>query len=308
MNAPTPAPQTTLAETIKANPAPTTTEVEIEPIKAIVMAPSGTGKTCLLASLLSEGYNVRVMDFDDGIKSLRNLLIDDAKQPSPAYAKDSLSRLRWATLTEPMKVAGGRIFPIKASVWPRAVNLLEKWLVEDPRQGGTVDLGKVSDWGPRDVLVFDTLSKLAQAAHNQHLALNGQLGQAQSGNSHMRNIGAAQGLVSSLLDMIFDTSIKCNVILNTHITYSKEDGTMPAQGEEGALLFGYPKAIGRSIGPNIPTYFRDVLTLRKQGNTAKLVTKDDFVLGLKSCAPLRVAKEYKRETGLAEYFKAVRGA
>ena len=272
------------------------------------MAPSGAGKTCLLASLLSDGYNVRVLDFDDGIKSLRNLLIDDAKQASPAYAKDSLSRLAWATLTEPMKVAAGRIFPVKSTVWPRAIGLLERWQVTDPRQGGEIDLGRVSDWGPRDVLVFDTLSKLAQAAHNQHLALNGQLGQAQSGNAHMRNIGQAQQLVSSLLDMIFDTSIKCNVILNTHIVYSKEDGTMPAQGEEGALLFGYPKAIGRSIGPNIPTYFRDVLTLRKQGNTAKLVTKDDFVLGLKSCAPLRVKKEYPREHGLAQYFRDVRGS
>lgn len=272
----------------------------MESIKAIVMAPSGYGKTGALASLLSAGYNLYVLDFDNGIRSLRENTKRDC------YAKDSLSRLHWATITEPMRISGGKIVPAKATVWPRAVALLEHWKWEDPEQGGEVDFGKPSEWGDKDVLVVDTLSKASVAALNYHLAMNGRLGGTQTGNEYRRDIGAAQGFIDTLMQFLFDSSIKCNVIINTHVVYSKEDGTMPAQDEQGAMLFGFPKAIGRAAGPNIPTYFNDILMLRKQGSTSKLCTRNQVQFGLKSCAPMRVKAEYPLESGLADYFADVR--
>ncbi len=274
--------------------------MSIEPIKMIVMAPSGYGKSGQLASLLSAGYNVRVIDCDNGIRSLR----ENAKRE--CYAKDSLSRLHWATITEPMRVLGGKIVPAKATVWPRAVELLQHWKWEDAEQGA-VDLGKVNEWSAQDVLVIDTLSKLSEGAKNFHLAMNGKLGTERSQNEWRRDIGSAQSMVDTLLQLLFDASVGCNVILNTHIVYSKEDGTMPGQNEEGAQLFGFPKIIGRAAGPNVPTYFNDVLTLKKQGSSSKLCTRNMFQFGLKSCAPTKVKAEYDLSTGLAEYFRDVRG-
>lgn len=273
---------------------------DVEPIKMIVMAPAGYRKTSALASLLSAGYNVRVIDTDNGIRTLREVAKDTR------YAKDSLARLNWATITEPMKIISGRISPAKATVWPRAVGLLDHWKWEDPAQGGLVDLGKVSTWTSRDVLVLDTFTKLAYAARNFHLALNGKLGVLETGNEYQRNIGAAQGLCDSLIQLLFDEGLKCNVILNAHVNYSKEDGTMPQQGEVGAQLMGYPKGIGNKMGPSIPTYFQHVLAMRKQGTTSRLVTSDAS-MGLKSSSPASIKPSYASETGLAEYFADIRG-
>lgn len=299
MNAPQKADPQTTAQTAQSSAPPTPSGPE--PIKLVMMAPAGYRKTSALASLLSAGYNVRVIDTDNGIGTLKAV----ASQ-SPPYSPDSLARLSYATLTEPMRAVGGKIFPAKATVWPRAIGLLEHWTWTDEQTGTICDLGRITEWGSSDVLVLDTLSKLAQGALNFHLAMNGRLGQAPTGNEYRRDIGAAQGLMDALIQLLFDTSVKCNVIINTHVRYTKEDGTMPKDNDEHATLYGFPKSIGGAQGPSIPTYFKDVLSMRKVGTGAQIITRDPF-MSLKSSAPFRIKPTYSAETGLAEYFADVRG-
>jgi hypothetical protein len=272
------------------------------PIKAIIIGESGTGKTGALASLLGLGLKVNIIDLDNGMDALVNLV----SSPNSKYPKDSLSRLSYETITEPMRVSAGRIIPAKASVWQRSVNMLENWSATN---GGTLPapakLGSVNTWGPDSVLVIDTLSTLGTAAKNFHLMMQGKLGADRTSNEARRDIGAAQTLLDTLLQLVFDTSIKCHVIINTHITYAKEDGTSPQDGEQ-CVLFGFPAAIGKALSPRAPKYFNNMLLVKKTGTTSRIYTRNQPLVGLKSSAPLKVADSYPLETGLADYFKAIR--
>lgn len=267
----------------------------IKPIKMIVEGESGTGKTGALASLISAGYNVRVMDFDNGMDALLDLLTGSLYKP------ESRSHLDYVTLTEPMRILNGKIVPAKASVWSRTISLLDHWKHDN------VDLGKISTWTDKDVLVLDTLSTLGTAAKNYHLALNGKLLADATQNENLRNIGGAQNYLDSLMQLLFDESIKCNIIVNTHIVWAKEDGRNPEQGEQNVVLYAFPAAIGKSFSAKVSKYFNTVLVTKKVGPVLKIYTKDQPNISTKTAAPTKTKREYPIQTGLADFFKDVRG-
>lgn len=273
-----------------------------EPIKLLLLGESGAGKTCALASLLGAGYNVNILDFDNGVDALVNLV----KSPKSPYPKDSLSRLSYITLTEPMHSIGGNIVPKAATVWPRYGQLLNNWVSEKPEPK---KLGSVLSWGDKDVLVIDTLGSLGTAALNHHMQANGNLGKSRSQMEFMRDSGGAQAYLRSLLELIRDTSFKCNIIVCSHITWAKPDGSAPnPDKDKDIILSGYPKAIGKKIVPEIPGYFNHMLLIKSLGTTKYIFTVPTDNINLKSGAPLNVLQNYKADTGLAEYFKTVREA
>ena len=49
-------------------------------VKMLFIGPSGAGKTGALASLASAGYNLRILDMDNGLDVLANVL-NDPKKP-----------------------------------------------------------------------------------------------------------------------------------------------------------------------------------------------------------------------------------
>lgn len=271
-----------------------------KPIKMLCIGETGSGKTGALASLLDAGFNVRILDLDNGAEALINLITD----PKSRYKKDSISRLSYITITEPMRVMQGRIVPAKATVWNRAVASIENWKSETPTKQ---ELGPISKWTDQDILVVDTLGTLGTAAQNFHLMMNGELGKPRTQNEWRRDIGSAQSLLDTFLQLIFDESIKCNVIINTHIVYAKEDGTLPKPDEADSRLFGFPSAIGRALSPKIGKYFNHLLMIRREGESRRLWTKSPLGnVNLKSGAPLKVKDSYDITTGLAEYFTAIR--
>lgn len=274
----------------------------MKPIKMLLLGESGSGKTGALASLLDAGYNVRMIDLDNGADALVNLVTS----PKSPYNKDSVKRLSYRTLTEPMRNVGGRLVPAKATVWQKSIEMLTNWKAEEPQP---LEAGNVNEWTPNDVLVIDSLGSLGTAAKNFHLQLNGALISVRTQNEWRRDIGAAQQYLESMLQMLYDTSVRCNVLVTSHVTYSKADGTMPSDGELNAQLFGFPAAIGRAIVPRIPRYFNHMLLAEKipGSEMRQIFTKTHGNINLKSGAPLNVVASYKIETGLADYFKAVRG-
>jgi len=259
---------------------------------------SGTGKTGALASLADAGYNVRILDLDNGAEILVNLLTSSKSR----YSKEAASRVSVCTLTEPMRNLNGKLIPVKATVWVNLVKMLDHW------KDGEEDLGKITTWGPKEVLVIDSLSMAANAAMNFHLQMNGRLVQGSTGNEYRRDIGGAQGLVENLLQLLFDDGIKCNVIVNSHIAYVDD----PGQGEidpDKRDQTGYPNAVGKALSPKIPRYFNSCLMAKTEGAGSatkhKIFTKSQGMVNLKSSAPLDVQVSYPLETGLADYFKAL---
>lgn len=285
--------------------------------KLLYIGDSGAGKTGSLAALAAAGYNLRIIDLDNGLDILKNYLTD----PNSIYVKQDAqcaSRVYFKTLTDEMKNLSGKLVPKTATVWTRAIQSMMEWKETDA-EGKEFSLGKILDWGPKDVLVIDSLSMLSTAALNFHLSMNGALGVTRTSNEARRDIGAAQNLLRDFLNMIFDSTIKCNVILTSHITFVTETGGGPAQAGEGSFQSspaqGYPSAIGRALSPHIPRYFNSVLIARTMGvgTAVKHIIYTSAqsiggqVINAKSSAPLRVKDSYSIETGLAEYFRAVRG-
>lgn len=277
------------------------------PIKLINIGDTGTGKTGALASLAAAGYNVRVIDLDNGMEAVINLMTD----PKSKYPPEAVDRIRWRTVTEPMRVLNGIIAPKNATVWQTAMTMLETWKGdrrydrETKQIVQTTDgLGNLGTWGPNDILVIDTLSTLGTAAMNFFLVLNGDLFKKRTSMEQMRDIGATQTMLDKLLQLVFDESVQCHVIINTHVVFAKEDGSNIEPGYEG-LRYAFPAAIGKAMSTKIGKYFNHMLMTRKEGTQQKIYTRGLANVGLKSGAPLRVAASYGVENGLAEYFKAV---
>ena len=259
--------------------------------KMLLIGDSGGGKTGALASLAGAGFNLRILDVDNGLDVLNNLLND----PKSPYPKDSAERVKFETVTDKMKKSGtGVLAPEKATVWPRTIGLLTNWV-----DSGTGEvLGPISSWGSQDILVIDSLTMLSDAALNFILGMNGRLGQ----RAQLQDWGAAQDLVEGLLQMLYDDGVKCNVIVCAHVTY--------IGGEDGGAQRGYPNTLGKKLPPKVGRYFNSMLAVKSSGQGTnlkrKILTNTTGAIDLKNTAPLRVLPEYPLESGLADYFKAVR--
>lgn len=280
------------------------------PVKMLFIGESGTGKTGALAALAAAGYNLRLIDIDKGSEILINYLTD----PNSPYVKQSpqiADRVDIVQISDTMKNINGLLVPAKADGWPKFTKLLTSW------DDGESKLGPVQSWGPQDILVIDSLTGLSKLALHFHLSLNGALGKVRTQNEARRDIGATQNYIKDLLDLLYDDAIKCNVIMISHITAVTEAGGSPVveDGDYKNIPIGYPSAIGRSLSPQIGRWFNNCLVAHKQvqgtRTTHKIFTGSQLIsgqiVGAKTSAPLRVKPEYPIATGLADFFKDLRG-
>lgn len=256
--------------------------------KLLLIGDSGGGKSGSLASLASAGYNLWIVDLDNGIDIIRNVLRD----PRYGYAKDAIDRVNFITITDPMRQSGGKLIPTKASVWQRVARLLAG---DDP--WGEEGKMKALDMTDKDVLVIDSLTFLSKAAMNFVLSMNARLGQ----KPHQSDWYEGQLLIEGIMEMLYDEAIKCNVVVISHIAYI---------GEDNGPQVGYPSTLGKALPPKIGRYFNSILQAKTSGvgtsRKHKIVTASSGMVELKNSAPLHVAKEYPLETGLADFFRDIR--
>jgi hypothetical protein len=289
--------------------------------KMLYIGDTGAGKTGSLASLAAAGYKLRVIDFDNGLDILRSYLTN----PSSPYVKQNptcAENVDFVTCTDRMKNINGQLYPQEARAWAKAMNLLADWQEKDAEGKVIVKHGPLVSWGPETILVIDSLSMASQSAMNYHLAMNQALQQPRSGYTAQRDVGEAQKLIRKLLMMLYDSSVKCNVLVLAHIKFQNEITVRSTQesssGEDSKSTSqtfgtpqGYPNTIGSALGPEIGRWFNSLLIARTLGDRHRIFTKVQNVGGIvvnaKTSAPLAVKSDYPLETGLADYFKAVRG-
>lgn len=279
---------------------PALSSADRNPIKLLLIGDSSAGKTGALASLAAAGYNLRILDLDNGLDILKSVLTD----PKSPYPKDAVERVQYRTLTETMRVAGGKILPARASVWPEMIKMLDRW--KEPEADGGADLGKITDWTSQEVIVLDGITKASEAALNFIRGMNGNLGKD---TMDFRDIGSSQALIANLLSLLTDRSIKANVIVICHISY-EDDKNAPRIDGEGPPRVGFPSSVGKALNPLIPRWFNSMLLAKTEGQGSgtrhMLYTKPMGVVGAKSSAPHSTPNSYPLATGLADYFKAVR--
>ncbi len=296
------------------------------PAKILLVGKSGAGKTGALASLVAAGYNLRIIDTDKGIRPLRSLLTD----PHYPYSKiikerniDLSKAVRYQPIDTSMKLrvvhrklpdnkvsSESLLAPSDAKAWTRMVDLLDSWKDDD------LDLGSVRNWTNQDVLVYDSFSTLAKCAYYFSQSLNGRLGARDEGNDYRRDIGAAQAQLTRLLELIYDSSVPCNVIVISHITWVDESqgvASRPKTAEDGSSIFsspdGYPSAIGRALSPQMGKYFNDQYIVRATGSGSAVQRVISTVPqeGVIAKNSVYLEREYPVSSGLAEIFAALRG-
>lgn len=256
--------------------------------KLLLLGDSGSGKTGALASLAAAGYDLWFIDVDNGLDILKNALMD----PRSSYPRDALDRVHYVTVTDPMKQSGGKLIPVKASTWTKVSKILsgdEPWGDEPKR--------RAVDMTEKDVLVIDSLTFLSKAALAFNLSMNARLGQ----KPFQSDWYDGQLAVESLLEMLYDEAIKCNVVVISHITYI---------GEENSTQTGYPATLGKALSPKVGRYFNSILQAKTVGYGANqkrvILTNTSNMVELKNSNPWGVKKEYPLETGLADFFRDVR--
>lgn len=264
--------------------------------KLLFIGESGSGKTGALASLADAGYNLRIVDLDEGVDLLVNLL----RHKDSKYSKAALDRVIYKTLTEPKKIINGKPIPARATVWAEVMGLMNNWAVDS--------LGPVSSWGSNDILVIDSLTALGNAAYNFILQLNNKLMSGATGYENLRFIGQAQDMIYSFLEMLIDSTIKCNIIINSHVTFVDKQGSVRESSDQAIEQQGFPSALGRALSPKIPRLFNTVLLATKTGPMRFIETQPAINIGTKTSNPLGVKLRYPIDTGLAEYFAAVRSS
>lgn len=306
---------------------PSITDTVDDPIKLLEIGKSGSGKTGSLASLVAEGYNLRILDTDKGVRALRNLLID------PRYPYKALIDKRGIDLPKavhyiPIDTAMGLktvqhkvgdrftsesvLGPKSAGAWNKVIKALENWQEKDADGKVVVDYGGIYTWTNKEVLVVDSFSTLAKCAYYHMQGLNNRLGARDDGFDYQRDVGGAQSQLTRFLEFMYDGAVKCNVVIISHITWVDETRGIAARPKteeqskdaEYSSPDGYPSAIGRALSPQMGKYFNDVVIVREVGSRREISTVSaDGVLAKNSSF---VKSRYPIGSGMAELFAAMK--
>jgi len=236
-------------------------------VKIIYIGDSGTGKTGSLVSLLLAGYNLRILDLDNGLDSL----VQFAK-----LAGADLSKVEYATFRDEYRsTKQGPMIKGTPKAFTSALDQLTTWAeIEDPK----------------GVLVLDTLSSFGRAAFAWARGMN------PTAKDPRQWYGQSQAAVEDTLAMLTGPEFKQNVIVSSHINYKEVIENVNK---------GYVNSIGTALGPKIPMYFNTMVLAEASGSgrnvRRKIKTLPTGVIDLKMPNP-KVEAELPLETGLATIF------
>jgi hypothetical protein len=249
---------------------------ESQVVKLLLIGDSGTGKTGSVASLVKAGYDVRVLDMDNGWESLGAAV---SRTCADRASTVDIISLRDKYKSSPL----GPILDGQPKAFTRALSLLDKW------EDGSIP----SNWGPSTVLVLDSLTFLSDSAYTWVDALN------PSAKDKRQIYGAAQEAIEHVLALLTGPSFNTNVIVTAHIRYiDLPDGTKR----------GYPTAVGQALSPTIPRYFNSVAACQTQlGGARTIQTLSTALIDLKNPKSFEMQKSLPIETGLATFFEVLRG-
>jgi len=244
-------------------------------IKILYIGDSATGKTGSLVSLVEAGYRLRIIDLDNGIKTLAEYVRH--RCPDKLDAVEFISpRDKYKTTPMGIAVSGA------PKAFKETMTALEKW----------TDGTDPSKWDPSTILVIDSLTALGKAAYNWFSALNPDV------KDKRQVFYSAQDAVESVLQNVTADEFGASVIVISHIEYNEE------------RTKGHASALGKALGPKIPRHFNNLILAESKGsgeNTRRVIrTVPTGVVDLKTEAPFRVAKELPLETGMATIFSLLK--
>lgn len=245
--------------------------------KLLLTGDSGSGKSGALASLVKAGYELRILDMDNGLDPLKSYVLKDCP--------GKVDNVEFRTLRDDYKTTAAGPVVDKPHAFVDAMKMLDRWKYDD------VDLGAPKDWGPSVICVLDSLSFFSDAAFDWAKGLN-------PGAKDPRQwFYAAQQAVESALALLTSGSFRTNVIVTAHVRYST--------GDDGRNK-GYPNAIGSALGPTIPRYFNHWAQCENKAGKRTIQTAATALFDLKNTKPFEMEKTYDLSSGLADFFAVLR--
>lgn len=256
--------------------------------KLLLLGDAKSGKTGSLVSLVAAGYKLRILDFDN--------LLDILKYKILEICPDKIGNVEFRTLRDKYKAgAQGSVIDGRPKAWTEAIGMLDNWKYTDD-DGTQIDLGKPALWGPDTILVIDSLSRLCDAAYDFHETI---IPKGKSGDYDGRAVyGNAQDDVEKVLAMLTSKGFATNLIVIAHGTYvDLPDGSKKI----------FPQGVGQKLSPKIPQYFPNYIRYRNKAGKRTIQLTSDAMIDLANTRPNVLDKELSIETGLAEFFAALRG-
>ncbi len=242
-------------------------------VKLMLIGDSGTGKTGALTSLVKDGYNLRILDMDNGLDALRQWVNHDCP--------DNVDQVDFETLRDTMRMTpSGPIVTAKSYI--EALKLMSTW------SDGT----NPADATEKDIFVVDSLTALGKAA------LEWAKAGAPGAKDGRQWFFAAQQSIENVLAMLTAEAFHSNVIVISHINWKEV--------QEGQHK-GHPSAVGSALGPVIPRYFNTMLQAEivGSGKSAKRIIKTmpSSMIDLKNPSPFKMEDTYPLGEGMAKIFR-----
>lgn len=248
-------------------------------VKVLWVGNSGTGKTGALLPLVQAGYKLYVLDYDNGLDYLLNRVRTECPDRLSAIDYEPLRDLYTSS---PM----GIIVKGAPKAFVAGVKLLDKWS----------DDSTPSEWGPKSVLVIDSLTNMGKAAFNWAKAMNA------SYKDQKLWYSAAQNALEDVIALVTAEAFNANVIIISHIQ---------SQDQADGSTKSFATSIGKALGPKLPRFFNNMILTESKGAGASLKrtiqTVPTIAIDLKNSAPAKVQPSYPIETGILDIFNSLRG-
>jgi len=259
-----------------------------EPIKAIIAASSGLGKTGSIWSLAAAGFKIKIYDCDRGAPIIRSAL-------KAAGREDAIANVEINTFTEKMiSTSTGFSKPDgkEKKAWVRFLDALNKW-PDNPEEGPQT-------WGTDTVMVVDSLTLLGRHALAHAQVINNTAGKKAAWTDY----GDAQAQLQSMMGMLYSDYVGCHVLYLTHVSVERDN--------DGNFLGAFPSSVGKALNEVMPRYVNNTLSIRRVGigASSKLMLSTvptENRINTKT-EELAVKKEYELaagaipKPGLAEFF------
>lgn len=255
--------------------------------KLLIEGDSKSGKTGALASLVSAGYKLRILDFDNGLDVLKQFVLRDCP--------NNIGNVEFRTLRDDRKASSeGPQIAGKPKAFVNAYKMIDKWSYTDDA-GNQVDCGVPGEWGPECILVLDSLTFMSDAAFDFHESISPD---TKSGKHDIRAVyKSAQDAIEHVLAFITSASFRTNVIVISHVKYMEVEGGTK----------GYPVSVGSALSPAIPRYFNSVIRfVTKSGGKRVIETVASSMFDLANPKPFEMEKTLDIEDGLARFFATLR--
>lgn len=265
--------------------------------KLLLLGDSKSGKTGSLVSLVAAGYKLRILDFDNLLDILKYKCEEICPDKLGAVDSNGNPIIEFRTIRDKYKAGiAGAIINGKPKAWIDAIKMLDRWRYTE--DGNEIDLGIPATWGADTILVIDSLSRLCDAAYDHHESI---IPPGKSGDFDGRAVyGNAQDDIEKVIAMLTSNSFATNLIIIAHGTYiDLPDGTTKL----------FPQGVGQKLSPKIPQYFPNYIRYKNVSGKRTIQLNSDPMIDLANTNPSAfIDKTLPIETGLAEFFAALRGA